>query len=302
MLFFNETLGEMIMFLQQLVTGISVGGIYALLATGYSLIYSLLDFSNWAHGEFAMVNAYVAVVLSSFLGLPFVVAAVGGMLGGALVSYLCERMAYRRIRSNGAPNMFLMIAAMGLSNVFQQAANLIFSGQYRSYPFKLPVSTVKVATAYIGVLDLVSLAITAVVIVLLVYLINKTQFGLNVRAIACNAYAAKVLGVKVDRCIASVFMLAGALAGVAGVLYGMKYNVFPTMGNVGLKAFIASVIGGLGSVPGAIVGALLLGILETLVSAYVSSSLRDFFSFALLIVLLLVKPSGLFGVDVQDKA
>ena len=302
MLFFNETLGEMIMFLQQLVTGISVGGIYALLATGYSLIYSLLDFSNWAHGEFAMVSAYVAVVLSSFLGLPFVVAAVGGMLGGALVSYLCERMAYRRIRSNGAPNMFLMIAAMGLSNVFQQAANLIFSGQYRSYPFKLPVSTVKVATAYIGVLDLVSLAITVVVIVLLVYLINKTQFGLNVRAIACNAYAAKVLGVKVDRCIASVFMLAGALAGVAGVLYGMKYNVFPTMGNVGLKAFIASVIGGLGSVPGAIVGALLLGILETLVSAYVSSSLRDFFSFALLIVLLLVKPSGLFGVDVQDKA
>ena len=302
MLFFNETLGEMIMFLQQLVTGISVGGIYALLATGYSLIYSLLDFSNWAHGEFAMVSAYVAVVLSSFLGLPFVVAAVGGMLGGALVSYLCERMAYRRIRSNGAPNMFLMIAAMGLSNVFQQAANLIFSGQYRSYPFKLPVSTVKVATAYIGVLDLVSLAITAVVIVLLVYLINKTQFGLNVRAIACNAYAAKVLGVKVDRCIASVFMLAGALAGVAGVLYGMKYNVFPTMGNVGLKAFIASVIGGLGSVPGAIVGALLLGIPEALVSAYVSSSLRDFFSFALLIVLLLVKPSGLFGVDVQDKA
>ena len=302
MLFFNETLGEMIMFLQQLVTGISVGGIYALLATGYSLIYSLLDFSNWAHGEFAMVSAYVAVVLSSFLGMPFVVAAVGGMLGGALISYLCERMAYRRIRSNGAPNMFLMIAAMGLSNVFQQAANLIFSGQYRSYPFKLPVSTVKVASAYIGVLDLVSLAITAVVIVLLIYLINKTQFGLNVRAIACNAYAAKVLGVKVDRCIASVFMLAGALAGVAGVLYGMKYNVFPTMGNVGLKAFIASVIGGLGSVPGAIVGALLLGILEALVSAYVSSSLRDFFSFALLIVLLLVKPSGLFGVDVQDKA
>ena len=151
-------------------------------------------------------------------------------------------------------------------------------------------------------LDLVSLGITAVIIAILVYLINKTQFGLNVRAIACNAHAAKVLGVKVDRCIATVFVLAGALAGVAGVLYGMKYNVFPTMGNVGLKAFIASVIGGLGSVPGAIVGAIILGVIETFVSAFVSSSLRDFFSFALLIVLLLVKPSGLFGVDVQDKA
>lgn len=256
------------MFLQQLVTGISVGGIYALLATGYSLIYSLLDFSNWAHGEFAMVSAYIAIVLSSFMGMPFVLAAVGGMAGGALVSFLCERFAYRRIRRNGAPNMFLMIAAMGLSNVFQQAANLIFSGQYRSYPFKLPVSTIKVASAYIGVLDLVSLAITAVIITILVYLINKTQFGLNVRAIACNAHAAKVLGVKVDRCIATVFVLAGALAGV----------------------------------PGAIVGAIILGVIETFVSAFISSSLRDFFSFALLIVLLLVKPSGLFGVDVQDKA
>ena len=110
------------------------------------------------------------------------------------------------------------------------------------------------------------------------------------------------LGVKVDRCIALVFLLAGALAGVGGVLYGMKYNVFPQMGNVGLKAFIASVIGGLGSVPGAIVGAIVLGILETMVSGYISSSLRDLFSFTLLIVLLLVKPSGLFGVDVQDKA
>lgn len=290
------------MFLQQLVTGISVGGIYALLATGYSLIYSLLDFSNWAHGEFAMVGAYVAIVFSTFVGLPFLPAALLGVLGGALISYASEKITYRRIRRNGAPNMFLMIAAMGLSSVFQQAANLIFSGQYRSYPFKLPVSTVQLGGAYIGVLDVISLVITAVILIVLIYLINKTQFGLNVRAIACNPNAAKVLGIKVDRCIALVFVLAGALAGVAGILYGMKYNVFPTMGNVGLKAFIASVIGGLGSVPGAIVGAILLGVLETMVSGYVSSSLRDLFSFGLLIILLLVKPSGLFGVDVQDKA
>lgn len=290
------------MFLQQLVTGISVGGIYALLATGYSLIYSLLDFSNWAHGEFAMVSAYAAIVLSNILGTPFLIAAVGGMLGGALISYICERFAYRRIRRNGAPNMFLMIAAMGLSNVFQQAANLIFSGQYRSFNYKLPVSTIQIASAYFGVLDLISLGITAVIIAILVYMINKTQFGLDVRAIACNSKAARILGVRVDTCISRVFLLAGALAGVAGVLYGMKYNVYPTMGNVGLKAFIASVIGGLGSVPGAIVGAIILGVIETFVSAFVSSSLRDFFSFALLIILLLVKPSGLFGVDVQEKA
>ncbi|MCI8513712.1 MAG: branched-chain amino acid ABC transporter permease [Lachnospiraceae bacterium] len=291
------------MFLQQLVTGISVGGIYALLATGYSLIYSLLDFSNWAHGEVAMIGAYVALVVSSSLGgMPFVLASMIGIAGAAIVSYLNERIAYRRIRHNNSPNMFLMIAAMGLSTVYQQAANLIFTGKYRQFDFRLPVSTVQIGNTYLGVLDLASLVITAVILVGLIFLINKTQFGLNVRAIASNPYAAKVLGVKVDRSVASVFLLAGGLAGVAGILYGMKYNIFPTMGNVGLKAFIASVIGGLGSVPGAIVGAIVLGVIETLVSAYVSSSLRDFFSFALLIVLLLVKPSGLFGVDVQDKA
>lgn len=290
------------MLLQQIITGISIGGIYALLATGYSLIYSLLDFSNWSHGEFAMIGAYVAIVFSNTLGMPFFIAAAAGVAGGALISFLCERFAYRRIRSNGAPNTFLMIAAMGLSNAFQQASILIFTAQYQSYSFKLPVSTIRIGDSFIGVLDLISLAITAVILMALIYMINKTQFGLNVRAIACNAKAARVLGIRVDRSIALVFLLAGSLAGVAGILYGMKYNVFPQMGNVGLKAFISSVIGGLGSVPGAIVGALLLGIIETLVSAYVSSSLRDFFSFAILIVLLLVKPSGLFGVDVQDKA
>ena len=290
------------MLFQQLITGISIGGIYALLATGYSLIYSLLDFSNWSHGEFAMVGAYVAIVFSTMLNVPFLLAAILGVAGGALVSFATERVVYRRIRSTGGPNMFLMIGAMGMSTVFQQAANLIFTGQYRSYPFKLPVSTVQIGSAYLGVLDLVSLLITALILVGLIYMINKTKFGLDVRAIACNQRAAKVLGIRVDQSIATVFILAGSLAGTAGILYGMKYNVFPTMGNVGLKAFIASVIGGLGSVPGAIVGAVLLGILETLVSSYISSSLRDFFSFALLIVLLLVKPSGLFGVDVQDKA
>ncbi len=290
------------MFLQQLITGISIGGIYALLATGYSLIYSLLDFSNWAHGEFAMLGAYVAIVFANMVGLPFLLAALLGVCGGALISFLCEKVVYRHIRSTGAPNMFLMIGAMGLSTIFQQVANLIFTGQYRSFKFKLPVSTIEIAGAYLGVLDLISLVLTAVILVFLIYLINKTKFGLNVRAIACNAKAARVLGVRVDRSIASVFLLAGSLAGVAGILYGMKYTVCPTMGNIGLKAFVASVVGGLGSVPGAIVGSLLLGVLETFVSGYISSSLRDFFSFALLIVLLLVKPSGLFGVDVQDKA
>ena len=156
------------MFLQQLITGISIGGIYALLATGYSLIYSLLDFSNWAHGEFAMLGAYVAIVFANMVGVSFLIAAVLGVCGAALISFFCEKVVYRHIRSTGAPNMFLMIAAMGLSNVFQQTSNLIFSGQYRTYDFKLPVSTVKIGSAYLGVLDLVSLVITAVILSFLI--------------------------------------------------------------------------------------------------------------------------------------
>ena len=289
------------MFLQQLVTGVSVGGIYALLATGYSLIYSLLDFSNWAHGEVAMIGAYTALVVSSTLGLPFFLAVVVGIAGAALFSYLNERVAYRRIRHNNSPNMFLMIAAMGLSTVYQQAANLIFTGKYQMYDFRLPVSTIQIGNTYLGILDMVSLVITAVILIGLIYLINKTQFGLNVRAIASNSYAARVLGVQVDKSIASVFLLAGGLAGVAGVLYGMKYNVFPTMGNVGLKAFIASVIGGLGSVPGAIVGAVLLGIIEIFAGAYISTQMSNAIVFAVLIVVLLVRPSGLLGKQIREK-
>ena len=152
------------MFLQQLVTGVSVGGIYALLATGYSLIYSLLDFSNWAHGEVAMIGAYTALVVSSTLGLPFFLAVVVGIAGAALFSYLNERVAYRRIRHNNSPNMFLMIAAMGLSTVYQQAANLIFTGKYQMYDFRLPVSTIQIGNTYLGILDMVSLVITAVIL------------------------------------------------------------------------------------------------------------------------------------------
>ena len=289
------------MLLQQIVTGLSVGGIYALLATGYSLIYSLLDFSNWAHGEVAMIGAYCAFIVVGTLQLPFGLAIVGGIVGAAVISYLNERVAYRRIRHNRSPNMFLMIAAMGLSTVYQNAAGLIFGSKFVTYP-GVQATSVQLGSVYVGVLDLISLICTAIILVILVYLINKTRFGLNVRAIASNSYTANLLGIKVDQCIALVFLLAGALAGAAGVMLGLKYNVYPTMGNIGLKAFIASVIGGLGSVPGAIVGAILLGLIETFASGYINSGLRDLISFTLLIVLLLVRPTGLFGVDVQDKA
>ena len=223
--------------LQQLVIGISIGSIYALIASGYALVYSLLDFSNWAHGEVCMLGAYCCWMAVKVAQLPF-----------------------------------WLSCALNVGGVF------------------------------IGTTDLMCMALALIVLAFLLFIIHRTRFGLHVRAVACAGRTAGLLGIRIDRVIAMVFMLAGGLAGLAGILYGMKYNVYPTMGNVGLKAFAASVIGGLGSVPGAIAGAVLLGLIETLASGYISSGLRDLIAFSLLIIILLVRPSGLLGVDVQEKA
>ena len=289
------------MFLQQIVNGISVGGVYALIASGYALIYSLLGFSNWAHGEVAMIGAYVALMSAKTLALPFPIAAAIGIGGAALVSIINERFFYRRIRNNKSPTMFLMIAAMGLSTVFQNGAMLTFGSKFQMFPSFMSISSISFGQIKMGVLDLMSLAISAVALILVEFLIQHTKFGLGVRAVASNNYIASVLGVNVDKILASVFVLAGALAGTAGLLLGLKYNVYPTMGNVGLKAFIASVFGGLGSVRGAIVGALVIGITEVLVAGYLDSRLRDLITFSLLIATLLIRPRGLMGVVVEEK-
>lgn len=292
----------MTMLIQQMITGLSVGAVYALLASGYALIYSLLDFSNWAHGEVCMLGAYCCWMATQITHMPFAVSLILGVGGAAVISFLNEKIAYRRIRNNGSPNMFLMIAAMGLSTTYQNLANVLWSSKFKQLPQIFSVNTINIGGVFIGTKDLLCMVIAAVVLVLLLLIINKTKFGLHVRAVAGNAGTAAIMGIRNDQVIAVVFGLAGALAGVAGVMYGLKYNVYPTMGNVGIKAFIASVIGGLGSVPGAIVGAVLLGMIETVVSGYISSGLRDLISFSLLILILLVRPAGLFGVDVQEKA
>ena len=290
------------MFLQQLVNGISVGGVYALIASGYALIYSLLGFSNWAHGEVAMLGAYVALLSVTSVHLPFIPAAIVGIVGAGMISFAVERLTYRRIRENKSPTMFLMIAAMGLSVVFQNGSMLLFGAKFQKFPPIIAVSSLKIGDVRIGILDLISFAVAAVALIILQIVITKTKFGLGVRAIASNSSTAGLLGINTNRTFALVFVIAGALAGAAGILLGLKYNVYPTMGNIGLKAFIASVFGGLGSVKGAIVGAIIIGVIETLVSGYLNSGLRDLITFSLLIAILLIKPSGLMGVTVEEKA
>lgn len=289
------------MILQQLVNGISVGGVYALIATGYALIYTLLGFSNWAHGEVAMLGAYFALMVILNLNLPFAIAVAIGVILAGLFSVMNERIAYKRIRDNKSPTMFLMIAAMGLSTTYQNGANIIFGSKFKVFPNMSSINY-KIGSISIGFTDLISFGIALVALIALDFAINKTKFGLGVRSVASNSYIASMMGINIDRYYSIVFLIAGMLAGVAGILLGLKYTVYPTMGNIALKAFIANVLGGLGSIRGAILGAMVIGVMETMVSAYLSSGLRDLFTFMLLIIILLVKPSGLMGVQVEDKA
>jgi branched-chain amino acid transport system permease protein len=289
-------------FLQQLVNGISVGGIYALIATGYALIYSLLGFSNWAHGEVAMFGAYMALTLVTAFGSPFLGALIFGIVAAGVLSVLNEKIAYKRIRDHGSPTMFLMIAAMGISTTYQNGSMLVFGPKFQMFPAMFSSSTIQLGSISIGVLDAISLLTTLIALIFLEVLINKSKVGLGIRTVASNPYTASLMGINIDSYFALVFMLAGMLAGSAGVLLGLKYSVYPTMGNLSLKAFIASVLGGLGSVRGAIIGALIIGVMETMVSGYFNSALRDLFTFGLLILILLIKPSGLMGVTVEDKA
>jgi branched-chain amino acid transport system permease protein len=287
---------------QQLVNGLSVGSIYALMATGYALIYSLLGFSNWAHGDIGMIGAYIGFFALAAGQLPFPVAVILAIFGAGLVSVISERLAYRRIRQNNSPTMFLMIAAMGLSVALQNAVMVTVGSKFKTYPQVLPVRSVAVGEVHIGVLDLISFIVSILAIIILYFLIERTKFGLAVKAAASDMQVASLLGINVDKYIGLVFLLAGALAGTSGVLLGMKYTVYPQLGNFALKAFIASVFGGLGSVTGAIVGALFIGIMEVFVAGYVSAGMRDLLTFALLIAVLVIRPTGLFGKDIQDKA
>ncbi len=290
------------MLLQQLINGISIGGIYALMATGYAVIYSLLGFSNWAHGDVAMVGAYIGFLTFASMHLPFWAVALLAIIGAGLLSVLNERLAYRRIRKNNSPTMFLMIAAMGLSVVLQNLVMVVIGPKFKTFPPVVPIKALEIGALRIGVLDLISLGVAILAIAILSFLVTKTKFGLAVKACASNMRVAGLLGINVDKYIMLVFFLAGALAGVAGLLLGLKYTVYPQMGNVALKAFIASVFGGLGSIPGAIIGAIFIGVMEVLVSGYINAGLRDLFTFSLLVTVLLVRPTGLMGKAVEDKA
>ena len=303
---------------QHLINGLSLGSIYALIALGYTLVYGILRLINFAHGDLFMLAAYAALGLAAFAGLGqaplegqaeaaaglggFGLVLGGAMLAAALVGWAVERWAYRPLR--GQPRLNLLITAVGVSLLLENGAQVFFGATPRRFPYLLTESPAfTLFGADVSSLDLTVLLTTVALLLALEWVVQKTRMGLAMRAVSHSHQTAALQGINVDKVIAFTFAIGSALAAAAAVLYGVKYpKVDPLMGVMpGLKAFVAAVIGGIGNLRGAVIGALIMGLAETLVAAYGASTWRDALAFGLLIAILLFKPAGLFGKYEPEK-
>lgn len=290
------------MLLQQIINGLTQGSIYSLIAIGFTLIFGVLGLVNFAHGEVYMVGAFLGFFLITGLKLSFFPALLLAMVGSALVGILVELVAFKPLRK--APDVAPMVCTLGLSVVLQNAAMLGWGSGTQSLPADsfefvfFPFFNAQLSNA-----QLLIFGVSIALMVLLQVILYRSRIGKAIRAVAQNKDAASLMGININRVIAATFALGSSLGGAAGVLIGMYYNAFyPTMGFIaGLKAFTATVFGGLTSIPGAVLGGLILGVVENLGAAYISSGYRDMIAFIILILVLLIKPSGLFGRDLQGK-
>lgn len=291
-------------FLQQLVNGLSLGAIYALIALGYTMVYGIIKLINFAHGDIMMVGAYVGFFSVSLFNTNLFVALIVAMITCAVLGVIVERLAYRPLRNSS--RIAALITAIGVSLFLEYIMIFFFSPQQRSYP-----SGVINETSYhlfgdkliINSTQIFIFVGTILLMVLLQWVIKQTRTGKAMRAVSLDMEAAMLMGVDVDRTISMTFAIGSALAAAAGIMLGVYYNsINPLMGIVpGLKAFIAAVLGGIGIIPGAMVGGFVLGVLEALVSGYGSSMFRDAVAFVVLIIILLIKPTGIFGQNTGEK-
>jgi len=292
---------------QTIITGLSIGAIYALMAVGYSLVFSVLNFSNFAHGAVITLGAYIAwALMVSVFHLPFLPALLLSMLGAGIIAFLVERIAYSTLRHRRAPSLFLMISAMGVSIALQNVLYATVGANLYALPPIFTQDSINIGTATVSRMDIFAFVFSIVAIGALTLVLNYTKVGTAIRAASYDSEMVSVLGVNLDVLVAVLFLLAGSLGGMAGVFMGVKYMVYPSMGWITNKAYIGAVIGGLGSLPGAVVGGVFLGLLESLVSVTVIGSVhlstfRDVFSFGFLVILLVFRPTGLFGRNVEEK-
>lgn len=286
---------------QQMINGISLGSIYALIALGYTMVYGIIRLINFAHGDIYMLGAYIAYFMTTVFKLSFIPALLLAMAGSSLVGVLIERTAYRPLRN--APRIAVLITAIGVSLFLEYGGMLLVTPQPRTFPTLFATATYRIGGIVVNSQQIIILAVSLILMVVLTYVVNKTKIGKAMRAVSYDTDAAKLMGIDVDRVISFTFAIGSSLAAAAGVLVGVYYNsIDPLMGVMpGLKAFVAAVLGGIGVIPGAMMGGVILGVIEALVSGFLSSTFRDAAAFGILIIILLFRPTGLLGKNVREK-
>lgn len=288
-------------FLQQIINGLSLGSIYALIALGYTMVYGIIKLINFAHGDIYMLGAYIGFICITYLHMPFIPALLCSMLLCALIGVLIEKIAYKPLRN--ATRIAALITAIGVSFFLQNATLMVMGSNVRSYPPVLSEAVLEFAGLRISYQQIYIFVVTIVLMCLLQYIVKFTKIGRAMRAVSVDSDAARLMGINVDQTISITFAIGSALAGAAGILVGVYYNTInPLMGSIpGLKAFIAAVFGGIGIIPGAMFGGFAIGIIETLVVGYGSSLYKDAVVYAILILILILKPAGLLGKNRKEK-
>lgn len=294
-------------FLPQLINGLTLGVIYALIAVGYTMVYGVIELINFAHGEIYMLGAFFCVMFITVFGVPFYLAIVLAMACCAVLGIILDRVAYKPLRK--APRLAALITAIGMSIFLQNLAMIIWGSRPKPFaqaavPAYLNETALQFSGVYLTWLQVFIFGVTAAMMLALFYIITRTRIGTAMRALAQNKTAAALMGINVNFVISFTFALGSAMGAAAGILVSVYYNtLYPTMGyTAGVKAFAAAVLGGIGSVPGAMLGGLVLGVAEALGAGYVSSLYRDGVAYAVMIAVILFKPSGLLGKFVVDKA
>ena len=287
--------------IQTLISGLSLGSIYALIALGYTMVYGIAKMLNFAHGDIIMVGAYAVITAVFTMGLPPFIAILISIALCALLGIVIEFLAYRPLRQ--AQPLAVLITAIGVSYLLQNLALLIYGSEQKAFPTIVALPTVHIGGVYIDGITLATLVVTAVIMVALSLFINKTRMGKAMRAVSEDKEAAELMGISVNRTITVTFAIGSALAGIAAVFYGAAYTyIRPTTGAMpGIKAFTAAVFGGIGSIPGAMLGGILLGVIEQLSKTYISTLWADAIVFGVLVVVLVVKPTGLLGKKISEK-
>ena len=287
--------------IQTLISGLSLGSIYALIALGYTMVYGIAKMLNFAHGDVIMVGAYSGIVAVAQLGLSPWVTVIVSIAVCAVLGVVIEFCAYKPLRQ--AAPLSVLITAIGVSYFLQNLALLLFGSQQMAYPTLIRLGQVSVGGVTIDGITILTLLVTALIMVVLSFFINHTRLGKAMRAVSEDKAAASLMGISVNRTIALTFAIGSALAAVASIFYGMSYvYIKPTTGAMpGIKAFTAAVFGGIGSIPGAMLGGILLGLIEQMSKTYISTLWADAIVFAVLVVVLVVKPTGLLGKPMQEK-